>query len=707
MASVDKIVEVFRACAKTPSITRATITNTCFGLLNIVVEWVQRDLELFENTKSLSTFLIATDTLEAVDCGPAVAISSECLSSYNGFCRAVVRKCVTAKGDEKQMLEVWKNCRKVINIDVLAKDCHGRIYDDDQFGCLRWSSNGNFIAYIAEKKRPKAESFFKTSSSNVGDGEDTKRTETIAQGEEFEYHEDWGEKLTGKCCPIPCILNTNTGEINPVKNLPEDISFGQAVWTPDNKGLIVVGWWHTPRRLGLTFCTNRRSALFHVKFESSTCELIESVGSDNSVRSLRFSPDGKRLVYLSNVVGGPHHRGSQLMLMNWPEQTIEVIVDLVQHDIDNNFPGLYLMNFPEQIWLNDNKTIVFHSNWRSTTELLKIDTDTKEVVRISLDDAVGAWNVLDVWNDYVIVSCSSPNMKEHLRVGKLNSDSVSEVQWHNISNAAEEKGIKWKLLSLTLPESMINKAYPADRIELILVEPEREKHEKESPLIFFPHGGPHSVHTANYRVPIATFVELGYAIAMLNFRGSAGYGEINLNSLPGNVGSQDVADCKYVLDYLLTHEGYDKTKFLAYGGSHGGFLVTHLIGQFPDFFKACVCRNPVTQITSMVDISDIPDWSWVESGIDYEFSHQAEPSVLKSMWEKSPMRYVHQVKTPTLMLMGKFDVRVPSSQSVLFYKALKGRNNKMNVYNDGHSLAKTEVEADAFVNTVLWFEKHL
>ena len=83
-----------------------------------------------------------------------------------------------------------------------------------------------------------------------------------------------------------------------------------------------------------------------------------------------------------------------------------------------------------------------------------------------------------------------------------------------------------------------------------------------------------------------------------------------------------------------------------YGGSHGGFLVTHLAGQHADFYRAVATRNPVIDLTTMLPISDIADWVVVESGLgDGRRLEDVldSPAALEAMWQRSPIRYVHQV----------------------------------------------------------------
>lgn len=82
-----------------------------------------------------------------------------------------------------------------------------------------------------------------------------------------------------------------------------------------------------------------------------------------------------------------------------------------------------------------------------------------------------------------------------------------------------------------------------------------------------------------------------------------------MDFLLGKIGSSDVADCVQATDLVLSNYPWlDPARVVLVGGSHGGFLVTHLAGQYPERFKAVVARNPVIDVAPMSIISDIPDW---------------------------------------------------------------------------------------------------
>ena len=141
-----------------------------------------------------------------------------------------------------------------------------------------------------------------------------------------------------------------------------------------------------------------------------------------------------------------------------------------------------------------------------------------------------------------------------------------------------------------------------------------------------------------------------------------------------------------------------------YGGSHGGQIVLHLSGQFPDTFKACIARNPVTNIATKVMVADNPDSGFNQAGLNFDFQ-SPNPEEMARLFKNSPIKYATKVKIPIHLNLGTLDRRVPMSQGLEYYKNLKalGRKISMNIYEDNHVLNKAANHTNILINSVLFF----
>ena len=227
-----------------------------------------------------------------------------------------------------------------------------------------------------------------------------------------------------------------------------------------------------------------------------------------------------------------------------------------------------------------------------------------------------------------------------------------------------------------------------------------------------PHGGPHASYVTSFSFSAAFLLCCNFALLLPNYRGSTAYGQASLTSLPGRCGTQDVLDCVAALDLCLSRKSdmVNTARVGVMGGSHGGFLTTHLIGQYPSRFYVASTRNPVCNLALTSGTSDIPDWAFVESGLPYQPSRAPTADDYARMFRMSPIAHVAAVRTPLLMMLGTGDRRVPMAQALDYYRLLRsgggvsGGRVRLLVYGDAqHGLNdKVGQEGDVWINTALW-----
>lgn len=160
----------------------------------------------------------------------------------------------------------------------------------------------------------------------------------------------------------------------------------------------------------------------------------------------------------------------------------------------------------------------------------------------------------------------------------------------------------------------------------------------------------------------------------------------------------------------------DSTRLGICGGSHGGYLTAHMIGQYPTLYKLAMLRNPVIDIPSMYYTSDIPDWCIVEAcglnAYDFNTYKSASAEQLMTMYDVSPIKHVSKVhqNMNVLILLGVKDRRVPYHQGLQFYHLLtsKGINAIMKLYPQcDHAIDNPNAEADQYISMMQWIQQYI
>ncbi|XP_014107313.1 PREDICTED: acylamino-acid-releasing enzyme-like isoform X2 [Pseudopodoces humilis] len=600
--------------------------------------------------------------------------------SPTGQRRAVLERC-PRQGHE--LLQVWDSGGCSHSVDLTALGKHGDVYTEGPFACLSWSHSETRLLYVAEKSRPKRQP---PCPWDVPGAAWPAAEDEDEEGKQFVYHEDWGEALSTLSVPVLCVLDLEGLSLSVLEGVPEHLSPGQALWSPDDHGVVFVGWWHKPFRLGLSACSNRRSGIFHLDLASGCCELLSA--ENCSVCSPRLSPDGQRLLYLEGVVGGPHRQCLRLRMLTWQTRQTVTVLDVVQEPTEA-FAGLYTEVLPPRCWAADSRRAVLGTPQRSHTDLLLVDTDASTVTNLTAGSPEGCWELLTLQWDLLVATCSAPHHPPSLVVAVL-------------PPAGQELPLGWVPVedTPTVPDTQAFEALllsPSDGVP-------------PYPLVVCPHGGPHAVFDARWRPSMAALCQLGFAVLLVNYRGSLGFGQASISSLLSHVGEQDVADTQLAVEQALHREPLDPHRLALLAGSHGAFIALHLLTREPKRYQACALRSPVSNLPALLGTSDIPDWRYTSLGLPYSFERVPSAEEVATMLLRSPIAQAAQVQTPVLLCVGARDRRVSSTQALELYRVLRARGVPARLLwypEGGHALAGVETEADVFKNCAHWLLQHL
>lgn len=235
------------------------------------------------------------------------------------------------------------------------------------------------------------------------------------------------------------------------------------------------------------------------------------------------------------------------------------------------------------------------------------------------------------------------------------------------------------------------------RVHSFLLRPPGFSATRKYPVLFLIHGGPQGAwgETWSYRWNPQVLAAAGFVVMMPNPRGSTGYGQKFTDDINADWGGKVYDDIMSVVDSVAKQSYADPDRFAAAGGSYGGYMVDWMLGH-TDRFKALVSHAGVYDLRSMAGETEelwFPLWEF--KGMPWD-----DPDIY-AKW--SPSYFARNFKTPTLVIHGELDYRVPYGQGLQLFSALQLQKvpSKLLVYPDeGHWINKPQ-------NTLLWYRTFL
>jgi dipeptidyl aminopeptidase/acylaminoacyl peptidase len=228
---------------------------------------------------------------------------------------------------------------------------------------------------------------------------------------------------------------------------------------------------------------------------------------------------------------------------------------------------------------------------------------------------------------------------------------------------------------------------------------------KKYPMQLHIHGGPHSMYSVGFNYAWQEHAANGYVILYTNPRGSTGYGSAFGNGIMRAYPGKDFDDLMAGVDTMLAKGFVDSGALFVTGCSGGGVLTAWVVGHTDRFAAA----SSNCTIVDWVSFMGTMDMTYGTSGVIRNFEHQVWENPSEHL-RRSPLMYVGNVKTPTMLMTGELDLRTPIAQAEQFYRALKLRGVPTALIRFNNEWHGTSSTPSNFLRTQLylrhWFEKH-
>ncbi len=236
-----------------------------------------------------------------------------------------------------------------------------------------------------------------------------------------------------------------------------------------------------------------------------------------------------------------------------------------------------------------------------------------------------------------------------------------------------------------------------------LVPPLNLDEKKKYPLILYIHGGPHGMHGYSFNATVQALAAKGYGVLLINPRGSSGYGQKFADGCVNDWGGGDYRDLMRGVDVALEKFPFlNKDRMGVMGGSYGGYMTNWIVTQ-TDRFKAAIASASLSNLISFYSTSLYQDLMHAEfNGMPWDNYDK--------LWERSPLKHIKNVKTPTMLVHGEADNDVHITQAEEMYTALKMRGVDtvlVRYPREGHGIREPKHRVDNLQRVLDWFEKYL
>jgi dipeptidyl aminopeptidase/acylaminoacyl peptidase len=444
---------------------------------------------------------------------------------------------------------------------------------------------------------------------------------------------------------------------------------------------------------------NRRSDADYEPLDSEIYRVDLSDGSIHALTDRRgpdrhpvASPDGKHIAYLGFDDKRLGYQATQLYVMDVDGTHSHSLTAALDRDA------------AAPHWTGDGRQVIFQYDDHGSIKIAVIDLSGK--LRVLADDLGGA----DVTRPYSGGSFSSAANGANIRFAYTRSAALAPAVLATgtsprdiVTLAAQNDMLLSQRTLGAVEEISFDSSVDGRHIQGWIVKPPGFDAAKKYPLLLEIHGGPFASYGPSFAAEIQLYAAAGYVVLYLNPRGSTGYGEEFADLIHHDYPNNDFGDLMSGVDAVVGRGYVDAARLFVTGGSGGGVLTAWIVGH-TDRFRAAVVVKPVINWTSFVLTADMTNYFYRYWFDGFPWDNE------QSYWKRSPLAYVGNVHTPTMLMTGEVDYRTPSSEAEQFYQALKLRKIDtalVRVPNASHDISARPSLLIAKVAYVLaWLKSH-
>ena len=349
----------------------------------------------------------------------------------------------------------------------------------------------------------------------------------------------------------------------------------------------------------------------------------------------------------------------------------------------------------EPFWSRDGKTIFFTANIRESLEVFA--TDVARGTARQVTDKLGVIDLTGISDtgEAAVGTWSDPTHPNDVFRSNVSFTSIEPVTnqnaWLSDYALGETEVVRWK------------SSRDGMEIDGIVTKPVDFDGSHKVAFLLNPHGGPTGASLLSFNPTEQIMAANGYMVLQPNFRGSTGRGEKFTIANQNEWGDVDYKDDMSGVQAMVDKGWADPERLGAFGWSYGGYM-TFWIDTQTDRFKAISPGAGLPDLYSMYSQSDIHRYEALFFGMKAPWDNFQE------YWDHSPMKYVENVKTPTMILHGQSDTRVPIPQSEEFYQALSERHVPVEYVTyprEEHGFTEPRHIQDRWQRYLVFFGKYL